>query len=102
MRFYRLDAQSGEKIRSYPEIKISLEVVVSKDHLAVQKEFLCEIDKLVEKLGLLTTDTVTRVYVPVRETVSWGKRRIQKICRGSQQVSNLKRKSFQAKVSNPE
>jgi hypothetical protein len=74
MRFYRLDAQSGEKIRSYPEIKISIEMVVSKDHLAVQKEFLCEIDKLVEKLGLLTTDTVTRVYVPVSKTIIYQKR----------------------------
>lgn len=75
MKFYRIDPQSGNRVKVYPETLITIEVVTQAKHLVRLTEILREVETLISGEELELVDHTTRRYFnDLGETIVYTKK----------------------------
>jgi hypothetical protein len=63
MKFYRLDPQSGNRIKVYPETLVTIEIVSQDKNQKSLVKVLSDLATTLESLDLSLVDTTQRIYL---------------------------------------
>jgi len=73
MKFYVRNRDSGNLEKSYPEVKMVIEMLYTDEHKESIKALQVELDRLLKDLGLQIVDHTIRTYTTGKKILNYRK-----------------------------